>query len=112
MVFEIIISIIVALCYGISTALQKYSLNQMKKFSIRKMLSNWKWLGALSVGAIGLLLYVYALSFVALSTIQPILALTIAIPILAGFLFFNERPNKIEILSILLIIVGVIWVSI
>ncbi len=108
---EIIISFIVAFCYGSSAAIQKYSFMDMKEFSIRKMIKNWKWLVSMVIGSSGLIIYLYSLKFIPISTIQPLLALSITIPIIAGFLFFKEKPNRYESLGVGLVIVGVIWIS-
>lgn len=109
--FEILISIIVAVCYGISATIQKYSFAEMKKFSIRKMIKNKIWIVSLLIGGAGLLIYLLSLRFIQLSTIQPILALTIIIPIVSGVLIFREKISLIELISIVLIVVGVIWIS-
>lgn len=108
---EILIAIIVAFCYGISAAIQKYSFTNMKKFSIRQMIKSWKWLVSMVIGGIGLIIYLYSLKFIPISTIQPLLALSITIPIIAGFLFFKERPNRYESLGVAFVIAGVIWIS-
>ena len=110
--FEIIISVLVALCYGISASIQKYSLSAMKKFSVKQMIKNRIWLFSMLIGIIGILIYIFALRFVALNTIQPILALSMIIPIFAGIFLFKEKPHIYDIAGIILIIVGVIWISI
>ena len=110
--FEILISIFVALCYGISASIQKYSLGKIKTFSARKLARNKKWVFSLALGGFGALVYIYALRFVELSTIQPILALSIVFPVLSGILFFKEKHDSYEIFGIVLIIVGVVWISI
>ncbi|MFH0836554.1 MAG: hypothetical protein V1870_00325 [Candidatus Aenigmatarchaeota archaeon] len=109
---DIILSIIVACCYGISASIQKYSLSAMINFSIKNMVKNKIWLFSMLIGFIGIFLYIFTLRFVALNTIQPLLALSMIIPILVGILAFREKPCIYESIGIILIIVGVIWITI
>lgn len=109
---DIIFSILAAVCYGISASIQKYSFQGMKKFSIRRMIKNIRWLSALGIGFIGILIYLYALQIAALSVVQPMLALSMIIPIIFGIFFFGEKTSVHEIMGIILVIVGVVWISI
>ncbi|MBI5332097.1 MAG: EamA family transporter [Candidatus Aenigmarchaeota archaeon] len=84
----------------------------MDRFSVRKILKNKKWLAAFGLGILGIMIYLYALRFVALNTIQPILALSMVIPVMVGMFLFKEKPGIHEITGIILIIIGVIWISV
>jgi len=104
----VLLSFIVAICYGISATMQKYAISSMKKFSFRKLFKNKKWLVSLLIGVIGTLAYLLAMRIAPLSTVQVFLSLSIVIPILAGFLFFKEKLRVREWVCVSLIVVGVI----
>ena len=109
---EILISLTFAILFGASSAIQKYSLDSMKKFSVKKMVENWKWLASLVIGGLGILVYLFALKNFPLFIVQPFVAIAMLVPIACGVLYFNEKLNMYEIIGIVLVIVGVIWVSI
>lgn len=103
----VLLSFIMALCYGISATLQKYAVSSMKKFSFRKLFKNGKWLASMVIGALGSLSYLLALRVTPISTIQVFLSLSIVIPIVAGFLFFKEKMKVVQWLCVVMIIAGV-----
>ena len=103
----VLLSLIVAICYGISATIQKYAISSMKKFSFKLLFKNRKWLVSLLVGTIGTLLYLFAVKIAPLSTVQVFLAISIIVPILAGFLFFKEKLKVREWLCVVLVIAGV-----
>ncbi len=109
---DVLVSIIITVCYGIAASIQKYSFTKMKRFSVHAMIKNKTWLAGLVVGAIGIALYLMALTFVPLSTIQPMLAISVVIPIIAGVIFFKEKLITLEWFCILLIIIGIFLVVI
>jgi drug/metabolite transporter (DMT)-like permease len=104
----ILLSLIVALCYGVSAAMQKYAISSMEKFSFRRLFRNKKWLASLLVGFLGTSAYLLAVKTAPLSTVQIFLSLSIIIPILAGFVFFKENLKKREWVCISLIVLGII----
>jgi drug/metabolite transporter (DMT)-like permease len=106
--YEIIIPLLVAICFGISAAYQKYSMKDSERFSFRELLKNKKWLLAMGIGAIGILLYLFALTFITITAVQPMLALSIIIPIIAGVVFFSEKIGYLEAASITIIIIGLV----
>jgi len=108
----IVFAIIAAVCFGFSTAIQKYGLNQLKKFSIRKLIKNRIWLSALVVGAIGIVFYLVSLKTVDLSMAQPILALGLVIPIVIGMTMFKEHISKKELVCIIFVLAGILFVII
>jgi drug/metabolite transporter (DMT)-like permease len=109
-ILGLILAFITAICFGLSTAIQKYALNRMKKFSIKGMLKNKKWLSSLIVGAAGVISYLFAMRIAELSLVQSIVSLAIIIPMLVGFVFFKERLVIYEWVSIILILVGIFLV--
>lgn len=111
MVLGIILSGVAAILFGISIAIQKYSLNTTEKFSLKIILRNTKWMGAVAVGFVGVLTYVVALNLENISTVQPIASANIIITILAGFLFFKEKLEVKKWLFLVLTVIGIFLVS-
>ena len=103
----IVLSLIVAVCYGISATMQKYAVSSIKKFSFRLLFKNRKWLASMFVGVIGTVAYLLAMKITPLSTVQVFLSLSIVIPVLAGFIFFKERLRVREWTCVALILAGV-----
>jgi drug/metabolite transporter (DMT)-like permease len=104
----VLLSLIVAICYGISAAMQKYAISKMEKFSFRHLFVNKKWLASLLVGLVGTVAYLLAVKTAPLSTVQVFLSLSIIIPILAGFVFFKEHLKDREWVCISLIVLGIV----
>ena len=109
---EILLALFAAVCFGVATAIQKYSFFSMKRFSVRKMIINSRWLASILITLFGAVAYLYALRIVQLSTVQPVLSLALVVPVLAGVLFFKEKTGARKWVSIVLIISGVVLVSI
>ncbi len=106
----IILSLVAAVCYGISAAMQKHAVAKItakKRFSFRRLLKNARWYASLGVGGIGILAYLTAMIYAPLSTVQVFLSLTLVISVLAGFMFFKERMKVKEWLCVVMIIAGV-----
>ena len=106
----VILALVAAILYGTSSALQKYAISKMtakKKFSFRRMLTNKKWFLSTFIGLIGGAFYVLAMRYAPLSVVQVFLALSIVIPILAGFAFFKEKLYVREWVCVALIVLGV-----
>ena len=108
----IVLAIIASVCFGISVAMQKYGLKSLKKFSFASMAKNKRWIAALAIGIVGILLYLVALTLAALSIVQPLTSLTIIIPVIAGVIFFKEKIGGIKWALLALVIVGVILISV
>ena len=104
----VLLSLIVAVCYGISAAMQKYAISSMEKFSFRRLFKNKKWIASILVGTVGTLAYLLAMKTAPLSTVQVFLSFSIIIPILAGFVFFKEKLKMREWICVSLIVIGVI----
>jgi drug/metabolite transporter (DMT)-like permease len=107
----IILAIIAAILFGISTGIQKYSLERISAFSIRKILMNKKWLSSLLVGAVGILFYLVAMRVAELSVVQSVISLTLIVQVLIGFIFFREKMVKIEWLAVIVVIAGVLLIA-
>lgn len=103
----IILSVFAALLFGISAGIQKFSVRNMKRFSVRNMIKNKKWLSSLAIGGIGIISYLIALRSTDLSIVQSVLSLTLITPIIIGYAFFKERMEAIEWVSITLLVIGV-----
>jgi multidrug transporter EmrE-like cation transporter len=103
----VLLSLIVAVCYGISAAMQKYAISRMERFSFRRLFKNARWLAALLVGFVGTITYLLAVKIAPLSTVQVFLSLSIIIPILVGASLFKEYLRKSEWLCVCLILVGI-----
>jgi len=107
----IILAVIAAVFFGISVAMQKYGLKSLKKFTIKGMVTNKRWILSIVIGVIGILLYLVALNLADLSTVQPVTALTLVIPVIAGVAFFKEKIGGFEWALLVLVIVGIVLVS-
>ena len=104
----IALSLITAFLFGLSATMQKYAIAKMKgKFSFKKMLFNVRWLGATCIGLFGIIAYVFAMRYAPLSTVQVFLALSIVVPIIAGFMFFKEKLSTREWICVVLILAGI-----
>ena len=112
MILGIVLAIVASVCFGISVALQKYGLKSMKTFSFAGMVKNKRWILALLIGIVGILLYLAALNLADLSVVQPLASLTIIIPVIAGVLFFKEKIGGIKWALLALVVIGVILISI
>ena len=103
----ILLSLIIAVCYGISAAMQKYAISKMEKFSFRQLFKNVRWLVALLVGLVGTVTYLLAVKIAPLSTVQVFLSLSIIIPILVGASLFKEKLRTREWICVCMILVGI-----
>ncbi len=103
----VLLSLIVAVCYGISAAMQKYAISKMESFSFRRLFRNKRWLASLLVGLVGTLSYLLAVKIAPLSTVQVFLSLSIIIPILVGASLLKERLEVREWICVCMILVGI-----
>jgi uncharacterized membrane protein len=106
----IVFAVLAATCFGLSTTMQKYCLRRMKKLSFERIVKNRVWMISILVGVIGITFYLTALKYEQISIVQPMLAISIAIPVLVGWLGFNEKIRS-RWIHILLIILGVLLIS-
>jgi len=108
---DILLAVLAAVLFGISVILQKYSMKKMKKFEVKALVKNKKWLFALFIGILGVLAYISAMSVGDISTVQPILSLSLIIPVIFGFFWFKEEVVISRWFFIVLLLVGVILLS-
>jgi drug/metabolite transporter (DMT)-like permease len=107
----ILLVVLASVFYGVSASMQRHSVGSLERFGIRKMARHRVWIFSIFLGAIGIILYIFALTFESLVTIQPILSISIIIPIISGVVFFKEKLVKRQWISILFILAGIILVS-
>ena len=105
-----VLSLIAALLFGASTVIQKYCFRGMKRFSFKRVIRNKVWMMSLLVGATGIMFYLAALRLAEISIVQPMLSLSIAVPVLVGWFVFGEKVGS-RWIHILLIIAGVVMLS-
>src|SRR3989338_4973586 len=108
----IFLAVVAATLFGISVSLQKYGLKSLKKFSLKGMATNKKWIVSMVIGVVGILLYLVALNLADISVVQPLTALTLVIPVIAGVAFFKEKIGGMEWALLALVIIGVVLVSV
>ena len=106
----ITLSLLSAFFIGISTYLQKCSMKRIKKFSLKRLAMKRIWQFSLILGAAGLVLYMVALRYESLSTVQPISSIAIVVPVALGWIFLREKIGD-KWIHIILIISGVILLS-
>ena len=111
MFLGIILSVAASILFGISVAMQKYGMASMKKFSLKKMAKNGKWVLSIAIGIAGIILYLASLNMADLSLVQPISSLTFVIPVISGILFFKEKLRGVQWALLALVIIGIILVS-
>lgn len=107
----IVLALLTSLIFGVSVTLQKHSLRNIELFTIKGILSHRMWLLALLIGFSGVGVYILAMNYAPLSTVQPILAMSMIIPIISGVIFFNERQEVHKWLFVILVIAGIALVS-
>ncbi len=106
------LALFAAVCYGIATAIQKYSMAGMENFSVRKLARSRMWLLSVAVTLLGGLAYLFALKAEPLSTVQPFLGITVLVPVVAGLVLFRERLGVLKCIGIALLMAGITMVSI
>ena len=107
----IFLSLLTATLFGVSVALFKYSMGAIKKFTVKGLVNNRKWLLALVVGLVGVITYIMAMIVEPLSTVQPILSFSMLIPILVGAALFKEKLEVWRWLCVLVLVAGVFLVG-
>lgn len=111
MALGILLSVVASILFGLSIVLQKYGLRTIKKFTLKNFLFKKIWVPGILVGIAGIVVYLLALSVADLSTVQPVTALTLVIPVVAGVFLFKERVGRFEWMLLCLVIIGIILVS-
>ncbi len=111
MVLGIILSVVASILFGLSIVLQKYGIKDIQKFTLQAFLLNKTWMSGITVGVMGILVYVVALNMADLSTVQPVTALTLVIPVVAGVSLFKEEVGKLEWVLLSMVILGIVLVS-
>lgn len=106
----VMLSVAAALLVGISTVLQKRSMSGMRGFSLKTLAGDRNWRLSVIVGFCGVLFYLAALGYKPISIVQPMLALSIVVPVVAGWVFFGERIGT-KWVHVALILTGVLLLS-
>ena len=106
----LLLSFIAALLFGSSTVIQKYCLRGIERFSFKRIIKKKAWMSSLLVGGLGIMFYLAALRYALISIVQPMLAVSIAVPVLVGWFVFGEKVGS-RWIHILLIIAGVVMLS-
>jgi drug/metabolite transporter (DMT)-like permease len=107
----VLLSVLAALFFGISTAIQKYRIKEMKRFSLKRLVMDWTWRLSLLVGLFGIMTYIAALGYESISLVQPLVSVSILIPVFAGKMFFGEEIGA-KWLHIIFILLGVVLLSV
>lgn len=100
-----------AVLFGLALTIQKYAIGALAAFSFRLLVRQRAWLLSMVVGGAGILAYLTALRTTPLSAVQPLMAISLLIPILAGVAFFKENLTVIEWLLVALFLAGIGLVS-
>ncbi|MBN2042460.1 MAG: EamA family transporter [Candidatus Aenigmarchaeota archaeon] len=108
----VVLALLAAGCYGISASVQKRSMGHFDKFDVSKMLRQKIWLFSILIGAVGVILYLVSLAMEDLTTVQPLLSVSLIIPIVAGVGIFREKHGRLEWIAIFLVLCGIVLVSI
>lgn len=87
----LILSVAAAALLGTSAALQKYSMKRLRRFSILELVPNPVWLLSVFVGMAGTLVYLFAMRFSPIHVVQPIIAVSMLIPVIVGNFIFGEK---------------------
>ena len=102
----LILSIAAAILLGTSAAVQKYSMGKLRRFSIHKLTRNPLWVLSILVGIAGTLIYLFAMRFSPVHIVQPIIAVSMLIPVIIGAFMFGEKIGS-KWLYIIIIFIGV-----
>lgn len=105
-----IFAVIAAILFGLSTAMQKYSMKEIGKFSIRNLIKNKIWIYSLLVTAVAGVLYIVSLRKIELGMSQIIFSSSFLVPVLIGAYVFKEKMGVKRWLAVVSIIIGVILV--
>jgi drug/metabolite transporter (DMT)-like permease len=105
-----ILAVAAALLIGASTVLQKHSMRRMRGFSLRMLASDRSWRLSVLVGICGVVFYLAALGYEPISFVQPMLAISMLVPVFAGWLFFGERMGP-RWFHVVVILTGVVLLS-
>ena len=108
----VVLALLAAGCYGISASIQKSSMDDFESFDVKKFLQQKLWLFSILIGAVGMILYLVSLTMENLTTVQPLLSVSLVIPIIAGVFFFKEDHGRLEWIAIFLVLCGIVLVSI
>jgi len=106
----ILLSLVAAVFFGFSTTLQKRCVRCLSRFSIMGLCRDRNWLFSIMLSLAGILIYLAALRFEEISYVQPILSLSIVIPVLIGHILWKESIAR-KLFPIFLIIAGVVLLS-
>ncbi len=111
-ILGIVLSVAAAVLFGAAVIIQKYSMKGMKKFSIAALIFNRIWMLSIAVSGAGFLCYLLAISYVSVSSVQPIISLSTVVPVVGGAFLFRETMGVKSWLCISIIATGIAVVSI
>lgn len=106
----LILTVAASVLLGATTTLQKYALGKMKRLLPKNILKSRSWLLSIVVGAAGGAAYVLALRYESILVVQPIIAASFIIPVIAGEYIFGEKIGT-RWFHIFLILIGVVLLS-
>ena len=87
----IILAVIASLLVGATTTLQKYALSKINKLKPRKVAKSRLWQFSVVIGIFSGAAYIFALRYESIVVVQPIIAASFIIPVVAGKYIFGER---------------------
>jgi len=101
-----------AITLSIAAVVQRLGLKKLKYFSIRKAIRNRIWLVGILLGGIGGLLNYLAINKTYLYVVQVIMTSNIIITMILESLLTNDKLNIRQVISIVLITIGLTMVMI
>ncbi len=107
----VLLSIFASLLIGTSATMQKYSLRRIRKFRFRRIFSNRLWIISILIGASGTLMYLFAMRLSPIHIVQPIIAVSMMIPVILGNILFGEKIGN-RWFHIIIIFIGVWLISV
>lgn len=107
----ILFAMVAATLFGVALTIQKHAVGRMETFSLARMARSRVWLLSLAVGGVGILAYLLALRSASLSAVQPLMSLSLLIPVIAGMIFFKERLQVVEWVFVIVFFIGIGIVS-
>ena len=102
----IILSVFASILIGTSATMQKYSLRRIRKFRLKKIFSNRLWILSVIIGGVGTLMYLFAMRLSPIHIVQPIIAVSMLIPVIFGSILFGEKIGN-RWFHIIIIFIGV-----
>ncbi len=118
-VLAIAIAFAASFCTNYSTYMQKVAVDALPRIDwrlswkiARAFFTNWPWLAAMAVDALGTALFMVALIFAPVSIVEPILTAGIALVAYLAIKKLGERPSRSDFVAIGMTVLGVIFLAI